>query len=95
MITKRGFLEVMQMADANEPKSFNDFTKITIKKRRISSATVSKRLDELLAAKIIEEVVKKSKTGRRIIAYRTTEKGKRVLELSEELQEAVAFSKAK
>ena len=95
MITKRGFLEVMQMADGNEPKSFNDFTKITIRKKRISSATVSKRLDELLAAKIIEEVVKKSKTGRRIIAYRTTEKGKRVLELSKELQEAVAVSKAR
>lgn len=83
------------MADGNEPKSFNDFTKITIRKKRISSATVSKRLDELLAAKIIEEVVKKSKTGRRIIAYRTTEKGKRVLELSKELQEAVAVSKAR
>jgi DNA-binding HxlR family transcriptional regulator len=95
MIMIRGFLEILQMANGNEPKSFNDFTKISIKKRRLSSATVSKRLDELIAIKVIEEVVSKSKTGRRVIAYKTTAKGKRVIELAVELENAIATSKPK
>jgi DNA-binding HxlR family transcriptional regulator len=91
----RGILEMLQMADSHEPKSFNDFTKITIRKKRLSSATVSKRLDELLSAKVMEEVVSRSKTGRRIVAYKTTEKGKRVIELAKELQEALSTPKTK
>ena len=83
------------MADSNEPKHFNDFTKILIKKRRLSSATVSKRLDELIAVKVMEEVISRSKTGRRIIAYKTTEKGRRVLVLAKELQEALTVAKSK
>lgn len=83
------------MADSSEPKSFNNFTKISIGKRRLSSATVSKRLDQLLAVKVIEEVVSRSKTGRRIIAYRTTEKGERVIDLASELSEAMGSSKDK
>ena len=79
------------MADGNEPKSFNDFTKISIKKRKLSSATVSKRLDELIQTKVVEEVVTRSKTGRRVIAYRSTQKGKRVIELANELQKAIAI----
>jgi DNA-binding HxlR family transcriptional regulator len=94
MTMARGFLEILQMADTNGPKSFNDFTKISIKGRRLSSATVSKRLDELTAVKVIEEVIKRSKTGRRTIAYRATEKGKRVIKQARELQEAVYTSKA-
>jgi DNA-binding HxlR family transcriptional regulator len=93
MIVIRGFLEMLQMADSDVPRSFNDFTKISISKRRLSSATVSKRLDELIAIKGIEEVISRSKTGRRIIAYRTTEKGKRVIELARKLQEALTVSK--
>ncbi|HII10194.1 MAG: hypothetical protein ABSE71_04150 [Candidatus Micrarchaeaceae archaeon] len=95
MVIIRGFLEILQMSDSDGPRSFNDFTKISIKKRRLSSATVSKRLDELIAVKAIEEVVGRSKTGRRIIAYRATEKGKRVIELARELQEALTVQKAK
>ena len=82
----RGFMEILQLADGKESKSFNDFTKILIKKRKLSSATVSKRLDELINVKAIEEVVGRSKTGRRTIAYRTTEKGKMVMGLARELQ---------
>ena len=91
----RGVLEILQMADGNEPKSFDDFTRIQIGKGRLSSATVSKRLDSLIAVKVIEEVVVKSKRGRRIIAYRTTGKGKRAIELATELEEAVSAPKAK
>jgi DNA-binding HxlR family transcriptional regulator len=91
----RGALEILQMADSNTPSSFNDFTKIRIGDGRLSSATVSKRLDELIGVKVMEEVVSRSKTGRRIIAYRTTQKGKRALELAEELEDAFATPKGK
>ena len=94
MIMKKGFLEMLELANGDEPKAFNDFTWITISRRRLSSATVSKRLDELIGIKIIEEVVKKSKTGRRIIAYRTTKKGERVITVSRELQGALTISRA-
>jgi hypothetical protein len=87
----KGFLEILQMADSNEAKSFNDFTKISIMEGRLSSATVSKRLDELIEAKAIMEVVSRSKSGRRIIGYRTTIKGKRVIVLAEELQKALGY----
>ena len=95
MIMRRGFLEILEMIGSNETKHFNDFTRISIGKRKLSSATVSKRLDELIAVKVIDEAVSRSKTGRRIIAYRSTAKGKLVLELSRELQEALAAPKAK
>lgn len=91
----RGVLEILQMANGQEPKSFNDFTRISIKNKRLSSATVSKRLDELAAAQAIKEVIVRSKTGRRAIAYRTTEKGKRIIELAEELQKALNLSNKK
>jgi len=91
MIMIRGFIEILQMADSSEPKHFNDFTKIAVRKKRLSSATVSKRLDELLALKVIEEVISRSKSGRRIIAYRTTNKGKKVLKLANELQETLTL----
>jgi DNA-binding HxlR family transcriptional regulator len=86
----RGFLEILEMADGRELKHFDDFTKITIRRTKLSSATVSKRLDELISAGVIEEVVTRSKTGRRIIAYRATEKGRKVIKVANELQEAVA-----
>ncbi len=95
MLMVRGVLEMLLMADGNEPKSFNDFTKIQVGKGRLSSATVSKRLDGLIEVKVIEEVVSRSKTGRRTIAYRTTEKGKRAIELATELEVEFAVPKAK
>jgi DNA-binding HxlR family transcriptional regulator len=88
MIRRRGFLEILQMTDSDKPKSFNDFTKISIKKNRLSSATVSKRLDDLLTIDVIEEVISRSKAGRRVIAYKVTEKGKRVIAIAKELDEA-------
>ncbi len=95
MVIIRGILELLQLADGHGPKSFNDFTKITIKNRHLSSATVSKRISELLAAKTLEEVITKSKSGRRVIAYRTTEKGRKVIEHAKQLEEALATSKTK
>ena len=91
----RGVLEMLQLADGHQPKSFNDFTKISIKGKRLSSATVSKRLDELAAVDAIREIIDRSKTGRRIIAYRTTDKGKRIVELATELQDALLNPKSK
>jgi DNA-binding PadR family transcriptional regulator len=66
-----------------------------IKNKRLSSATVSKRLAYLLNAKTLEEVVTKSKSGRRVIAYRTTEKGRKVIMHAKELEESLALSKTK
>jgi DNA-binding HxlR family transcriptional regulator len=91
----RGVLEMLELADGKEPKSFNDFTRISINHKRLSSATVSKRLDELLAVDAMEEVVVRSKSGRRVIAYKTTEKGRRVIELARELKEALTLRRSK
>lgn len=92
MIVIRGIIAMLQFAN-DGPKSFTEFTTISIGKRRLSSATVSKRLNELIEVKAIEQVVYKSKTGRRVIAYITTEKGKRILALSKELEVIFANSK--
>jgi len=81
MVIVRGMLEIIKMANDRAPKTFNDFTKISINGRRLSSATVSKRLDELTALGAIENVVHVSKAGRRVVAYKTTEKGRKILEL--------------
>jgi DNA-binding HxlR family transcriptional regulator len=91
----RGVLEMLELAGGKEPKSFNDFTRISIKGRKLSSATVSKRIDELVSSEVMEEVIMKSKTGRRVIAYRTTEKGKRVIEIAKELQQALTITKGR
>lgn len=93
MITIKGVPEMLKIASGQEPKSFNDFTKITIRNKRLSSATVSKRLDDLIEIRLMEEVVTRSKAGRRIIAYKTTEKGKKVVELVNELEEALTVPK--
>lgn len=85
MIISRGMLEILESAMYDGPKSFNDFTKIAIKEKRLSPATVSKRLDELTANGNIEEVIIRSKTGRRVIAYKTTEKGKKAVEHAKNL----------
>ncbi len=92
MIVVRGIIAMLQFASTG-PKSFSDFTTLSIGNRKLSSATVSKRLDELIAVKAIEQVVHRSKTGRRIIAYKTTEKGKRILLLSKELESIFVNSK--
>lgn len=91
----RGVIEMLQLANGKEPKSFNDFTKISVKNKRLSSATVSKRINELVSAKALEEVITRSKTGRRIIAYRTTPKGKKLIDVAKQLEEALNISKDK
>lgn len=85
----RGVLEILQLASVDGPKAFNDFTRISIKGKKLSSATVSKRLDELTATKVLQEVIVRSKTGRKVIAYKTTDKGRRVIEIAKELQHAL------
>ena len=68
------------------PKSFNDFTQIKIGTSNLSSSTVSKRIKELVGIKVFEETIIRSDTGRRIIGYKTTERGRRVLELAQEFK---------
>jgi DNA-binding HxlR family transcriptional regulator len=93
MTLSRGVLEMIKLADSPSPKSFSDFTGITIKRKRLSSATVSKRLNELVAIKVIEETTMRSKTGRRIIGYKITERGKKILDLAKELEDAMYAAK--
>lgn len=94
MVVVKGMVEMLEMASLGS-KSFNDFTRIAIDGKRLSSATVSKRLDELLNAGVIEETVVTSKSGRRTIAYRTTEKGKRIMHIAKELKAALTKPKGK
>jgi predicted ArsR family transcriptional regulator len=86
MVMRRGMLETLQLADKRRPTSFIDFTKIRIKNKNLSSATVSKRLDELIAIGAIEEMMARSRAGRRIIAYRTTEHGKKIMTIANGLE---------
>lgn len=86
---------MLQMANGDVPKSFNNFTTIIVKNRRLSSATVSKRLKELLAVDAIREAITKSKTGRRVITYTTTEKGRKLIKLVKEFNEVITLSKSK
>lgn len=93
MVLIRGVMEILQSASGDTPKSFSDFTKIAIGGRRLSSATVSKRLGELISVDAIEEVITRSKRGRRIIGYKTTEKGKKAIRLAAELEDILAMPK--
>jgi DNA-binding HxlR family transcriptional regulator len=85
MLGKKGAIEILQMIDNHSSKRFSDFILIVIKKKKLSSATVSKRISELLSAGTIEEIVVKSTTGRRIVAYRATLKGKKAIKIAEKL----------
>ncbi len=89
----RGTLEVLQVTEAKELTFFNDIANISVDGKRISSATVSKRLNELINANAIETVITKSKKGRRVIAYKVTGKGRKVIKIANELKEALAIPK--
>jgi DNA-binding HxlR family transcriptional regulator len=93
MTLSRGVLEIVKLSDSPNPRAFSEFTRITINKRRLSSATVSKRLNELVAIKVLDEVPMRSEKGRRMIGYRITERGMKVLELAHELDSFISHSK--
>jgi DNA-binding HxlR family transcriptional regulator len=90
MMMTNGMLKVLRMSDSQGPKSFGDFLEISVDKRRISSATVSKRLNEFVDVGAIDEVIARSKSGRKIIGYRATEKGKRIIKLSLKLRDELS-----
>ena len=46
---------------------------------------MAKRIDELLAAGTIQEIIVKSESGKRVVAYKATVKGKRAIKLAEKL----------
>lgn len=94
MVAPRGAIQMMSMADSS-PASFSDFTGIAIGSKKLSSATVSKRLKDMLAMQVLEEVIQHSKSGRRVIAYKTTSRGKKILALIDELRESMRAAKMK
>jgi DNA-binding HxlR family transcriptional regulator len=93
MLLFKGMVEILQIAEADGSRSFNDFTRISIAGRRLSSATVSKRLNELVSSGSMIETVSKSRTGRRVIEYETTAKGRRVLKLAGSLEDSLSSPK--
>ncbi|HVC58125.1 MAG TPA: winged helix-turn-helix transcriptional regulator [Candidatus Acidoferrales bacterium] len=88
MTLSRGTLEIIQLASKG-PRSFKEFTEIEIGKRKLSSATVSKRLRELVMVKVLEEKVMRSEGGRKIVGYEVTERGTKILEMAKELDKAM------
>ncbi len=84
MTLARGTIEMLELADAG-PRGFEEFTQIKIGGKKLSSATVSKRLKELVALKILGETVVHSASGRKIVGYQTTARGKKILELAREI----------
>lgn len=89
MTLMRGTLEMIALAGEGEPALFNDFTKIAIGGKKLSSATVVKRLDELLLLKILQEAATRSKSGRRAVGYIVTERGRKILALAKELYQTM------
>lgn len=85
MLRKKGAVEILQLIDNHSSKRFSDFILIVVNKKRLSSATVSKRIHELLAAGTIQEIVVNTSSGRRVVAYKATVKGKRAIKLAEKL----------
>ncbi len=85
MLGKKGAVEILQLIDNHSYKRFSDFILIVVKKKKLSSATVAKRIDELLAAGTIQEIIVKSESGKRVVAYKATAKGKRAIKLAEKL----------
>jgi predicted transcriptional regulator len=89
----KGLQEMLGMLQSTSNKvaqSFSDLTKISINNKRLSTATVSKRLNELISVKAMEGVITKSKKGRRTISYKTTEKGKGMIEPAKKLEKALS-----
>ncbi len=89
MLAIKGMAEILQAANSGSSGSFSDFAMISINNKRLSTATISKRLNELIFSGAITEMVAKSKTGRRIITYKTTEKGKKIMRLIDRLEGAL------
>ncbi|MFQ3274927.1 MAG: DNA-binding HxlR family transcriptional regulator [Candidatus Nanohaloarchaea archaeon] len=71
----------------DEKKSFDDYTDIEIDGEKLSSATVTKRLKELVALDGLEETVIRSDTGRRKVGYEITDRGRKVLKIADEFEE--------
>ncbi|PSH00315.1 MAG: hypothetical protein BRC28_00330 [Nanohaloarchaea archaeon SW_4_43_9] len=71
----------------DETKSFDDYTEIEIEGEKLSSATVTKRLKELVALNGLEETVIRSETGRRKVGYEITDRGRKVLKIADEFED--------
>ena len=93
MTLSKGVIEMLQAAGNGSAQSFSDFTELTIGKNRLSSATVAKRLKELVVIKALEETIIRSKTGRKMVGYQTTERGRKILALAQEFEKAMAKTK--
>lgn len=87
MTLPKGSIEILKMTKEDPPKSFSDYTEIEIDDENLSSATVNKRIKELVALEALEETVKRSDTGRRTVGYKVTERGEKIVSIAEEFEE--------
>lgn len=87
MTLPKGSIEILKMTREEQPLSFSDYTDIEIDGENLSSATVNKRLKELTALDALEETVKRSDTGRKTVGYQVTERGEKIIEISDEFEE--------
>lgn len=90
MTLPRGSLEILQKIAENGPQCFSDFTELSIDGKELSSATISKRLDELQAIDAIEETVTRSPSGQKAVGYELTGRGERIITIAEQYEEAMA-----
>lgn len=84
LLLSEGALELLEFLKNTESGHFNDFRSIknTRTNKQLSANTISSRLKELVEKGAIERVVSSSKTGRNVVAYQITAKGKKALELA-------------
>lgn len=87
MTLPKGSIEILKVTREKQPLSFSDYTEIEIDGENLSSATVNKRLKELTALDALEETVKRSDTGRKTVGYEITERGEKIIEISDEFNE--------
>jgi len=87
MTLPKGAVEILKKTEEIGKCSFGDYTDIEIEGENLSSATVNKRLKELVALDALEESVKRSDTGRKTVGYEITQRGQKIVRIAKEYAE--------
>lgn len=87
MTLQKGAVEILKATRDGECSKFSDYTEIEIDGEKLSSATVSKRLKELVALDALEETVVRTDSGRKTTGYELTERGEKIIDIADEFEE--------
>lgn len=87
MTLPRGSVEILRKTDENGSGTFSEYTEIEIDGKELSSATVSKRLKELVALDALEETVVRTDSGRKTTGYELTERGEKIIRIANEFEQ--------